>query len=121
MRNIAKYIDPKKIERIILTHCHHDHTGAAVALREATGGKLAIDRHEVGALGDDLATLAHMFGRMSPECSPDDILDEGKVLDLGDGSSRSWRPQATPLEAYASTRRTPRFSSLGILPFQTET
>jgi hydroxyacylglutathione hydrolase len=84
LRNIAKYIDPKKIEMIVLTHCHHDHTGAAVAIREATGGKLVIDRHEVGALGDDLATLAHMFGRMSPECSPDDILDEGKVLDLGE-------------------------------------
>ena len=84
LRNIAKYMDPKKIEMIVLTHCHHDHTGAAVALREATGGKLAIDRHEVGALGDDLATLAHMFGRMAPECKPDEILTEGTVLNLGE-------------------------------------
>jgi len=84
LRNIERYIDPKKIEMIVLTHCHHDHTGAAVALREATGGKLAIDRHEVGALGDDLATLAHMFGRMAPECKPDEILTEGTVLNLGE-------------------------------------
>ena len=29
LKNIKKYIDPKKIEMIVLTHCHHDHSGAA--------------------------------------------------------------------------------------------
>ena len=122
LRNIAKYIDPKKIEIIVLTHCHHDHTGAAVALREATGGKLVIDRHEVGALGDDLATLAHMFGRTSPECSPDDILDEGKVLDLGEWKLEVMEtPGHSPGSICLYEKNTKVLFSLGILPFQTET
>ena len=27
LKNIKKFIDPEKIEMIVLTHCHHDHSG----------------------------------------------------------------------------------------------
>ncbi|MDD1731600.1 MAG: Metallo-beta-lactamase domain protein [Methanosaeta sp. NSM2] len=33
LRNIKKFIDPAKIEMIVLTHCHHDHSGAAPELK----------------------------------------------------------------------------------------
>ena len=35
---------------IVLTHFHHDHTGAADALRDATGARIAIHRREAHAL-----------------------------------------------------------------------
>ncbi len=44
LKNIKKYIDPKKIKTIVLTHCHHDHSGAAPELKEATGAKLLLKR-----------------------------------------------------------------------------
>ncbi len=84
LKNIKRHIDPKKIQTIVLTHCHHDHTGAAPALHEATGAKLMINAKEVGALGDDLATLAYMFGKLAPECTPDEGLVEGKIIDTGE-------------------------------------
>jgi hydroxyacylglutathione hydrolase len=84
LKNIARYLDPKKIETIVLTHCHHDHTGAAPTLHEATGAKLMINAKEVGALGDDMATLAYMFGKLAPECKPDESLVEGKIIDTGE-------------------------------------
>jgi len=84
LKNIKKYIDPKEIQMIVLTHCHHDHTGAAPAIKEATGAKLMIDKCEVGLLGDDLTTLAYLFGQLAPECRPDEVLTDGMVLDIGE-------------------------------------
>ena len=37
LRKIKKHIDPAKIEMIILTHSHHDHSGGVPRLKEATG------------------------------------------------------------------------------------
>lgn len=42
IKNIEKLIDPRRIEFIILTHCHHDHTAGIPALKEATGAKVLI-------------------------------------------------------------------------------
>ena len=83
LKNIKKYIDPKKIEMIILTHCHHDHSGAAPALKEATGAKILLCDKEVGCVGDDLTTVAYLFGQEAPEYKVDGLLTEGMVIDLG--------------------------------------
>jgi hydroxyacylglutathione hydrolase len=83
LRNIKKYIDPKKIEMIVLTHCHHDHSGAAPELKEATGAKLLLDRKEVGCVGDDLTTVAYLFGMEAPEYKVDDTLSDGMILNIG--------------------------------------
>jgi hydroxyacylglutathione hydrolase len=83
LKNIKKFIDPAKIEMIVLTHCHHDHSGAAPALKEATGAKLLLSEKEAGCVGDDLATVAYLFGQQAPEYRVDKSLKEGMVLDIG--------------------------------------
>ena len=83
LKNIQKYIDPKEIEMIVLTHCHHDHSGAAPQLKEVTGAKLLLSDKEVGCVGDDLTTVAYLFGQEAPEYKVDDTLKEGMVLDIG--------------------------------------
>ena len=84
LRNIKKFIDPAKIEMIVLTHCHHDHSGAAPELKAVTGARLLLSEKEEGAVGDDLATVAHLFGQQAPAYEVDETLKEGMVLDTGE-------------------------------------
>jgi len=84
LRNIKKLIDPQKIEMIVLTHCHHDHSGAAPELKAATGARLLLSEKEVGAVGDDLATVAYLFGQQAPSYQVDQTMKEGMVLDIGE-------------------------------------
>ena len=84
LRNIKKFIDPQKIEMIVLTHCHHDHSGAAPELKVATGARLLLSEKEVGAVGDDLASVAYLFGQQAPHYEVDQTLKEGMVLDIGE-------------------------------------
>ena len=84
LRNIKKLIDPAKIEKIVLTHCHHDHSGAAPELKAATGARLLLSEKEVGAVGDDLASVAYLFGQQAPHYEVDQTLKEGMVLDTGE-------------------------------------
>lgn len=83
LKNIKKYIDPQKIETIVLTHCHHDHSGAAPEIKEATGAKLMLSVKEVGCVGDDLTTVSYLFGQEAPEYKVDGTLSSGMVLDIG--------------------------------------
>lgn len=83
LKNIKKYIDPKDIEMIVLTHCHHDHSGAAPELKGATGAKLLLSEKEVGCIGDELTTVAYLFGMQAPEFKVDGTLKGGMTLDLG--------------------------------------
>jgi len=84
LKNIRKYIDPTKIEMIVLTHCHHDHSGAAPRLLEATGARLLLSAKETGCVGDDLTTVAYLFGASAAEFKVDGTLSEGMILDLGE-------------------------------------
>lgn len=84
LRNIKKFIDPTRIEMIVLTHCHHDHSGGAPELKSATGAKLLLSEKEVGAVGDDLASVAYLFGQQAPAYQVDETLKEGMVLDIGE-------------------------------------
>jgi len=84
LRNIKKLIDPQKIEIIVLTHCHHDHSGAAPELKAATGARLLLSEKEVEAVGDDLASVAYLFGQQAPHYEVDQTLKEGMVLNTGE-------------------------------------
>jgi len=88
LKNIKKIIDPGKIEMIVLTHCHHDHSGAAPALKEATGARLLLSEKEAGAVGDDMASVAYLFGQQAADYKVDETLREGMVLDTGEWKLR---------------------------------
>jgi glyoxylase-like metal-dependent hydrolase (beta-lactamase superfamily II) len=88
LKNIKNFIDPGKIEMIVLTHCHHDHSGAAPALKEATGARLLLSEKEAGAVGDDMASVAYLFGQQAADYKVDETLKEGMVLDTGEWKLR---------------------------------
>jgi glyoxylase-like metal-dependent hydrolase (beta-lactamase superfamily II) len=83
LKNIRKYIDPQKIGTIVLTHCHHDHSGAAPEIKEATGAKLLLSEKEAGCVGDDLTTVSYLFGQEAPEYKVDGTVSNGMILDIG--------------------------------------
>ena len=96
LKNIKKFIDPAKIELIVLTHCHHDHSGAAPALKEATGARLMLSEKEVGCIGDELASVAYLFGQQAPEYKVDETLKEEIKTDqlLSKIAERALNPKA---------------------------
>jgi len=68
--NISEVLPPEvKIEYLLLTHCHYDHTGGAEAVRNRYGCRIAA--HELDAVylenGDSTLTAANWYGaRMNP-------------------------------------------------------
>lgn len=48
----------KKIDKILLTHIHRDHSGGAIALKKRCGAKLGISRSRAGFLGGEDFTYA---------------------------------------------------------------
>ena len=82
--NVEEVIDPREIEFIILTHCHHDHTAAVPALKEATGAKVLIGEGEVCDIGDDVATGSYRYGDDPAEFGVDGTLEEGDIISLGE-------------------------------------
>ena len=66
----AEAMGGKKIEKILLTHIHRDHTGGALALKKRCGAKIGIFRGRAGYLGgEDFAygdgeTIAYDGGKL---------------------------------------------------------
>lgn len=86
LKNVEELIDPRKIEFIILTHCHHDHTAGVPAIKEATGAKVLIGEGEVCEIGDDVATGSYLYEEDPAEFGVDGTLEEGDVINLGEWS-----------------------------------
>ena len=57
-------VDPARIQTLLLTHCHFDHTGGAAEFRDHTGCQIVA--HELDAVyletGDDQVTAAAWYG-----------------------------------------------------------
>lgn len=97
------------LQLIMLTHFHYDHVGAADALREATGARVAIHHGDADALraGGQLNVIARrplgrilapsvMRGLKAP-LTPDLELDDEEDLTRHGGLGRSfWTPGHTP-------------------------
>jgi len=84
IKNIERYLDPHEVEQIVLTHCHHDHSAAVPSIQKATGARVLIHKEEACLIGDELTTLAYLFGENAPEWKADVELEDGMVLDLGE-------------------------------------
>jgi glyoxylase-like metal-dependent hydrolase (beta-lactamase superfamily II) len=85
MANLKGIINPEKIESVILSHRHYDHTGGAKSLSEALSAELLIHENAAAALrqGDDITTAASAFGKAFPKHEVREI-KEGDVIDCGD-------------------------------------
>jgi glyoxylase-like metal-dependent hydrolase (beta-lactamase superfamily II) len=87
--NISAVLPPTvKIEYLLLTHCHYDHTGGAEAVRRQYG--CAIAAHQLDAVylekGDNRVTAASWYGtRMEPLQIDYKIGSSREIIKIGNG------------------------------------
>jgi hydroxyacylglutathione hydrolase len=93
VRRIIGYVNkmnrkPSEITRIVLTHCHIDHTGSAQQLKELTNAKVAVHREDAQFVAGEKAqpsprgAVGILFKVFSPffkprPVRPDIVLDDG--------------------------------------------
>jgi hydroxyacylglutathione hydrolase len=65
LEELSRIVPLRKVERIVLTHCHYDHLGGAAEFQKATGAKVYL--HEAEAIpimaGDSSLAISGMFGQ----------------------------------------------------------
>jgi glyoxylase-like metal-dependent hydrolase (beta-lactamase superfamily II) len=130
----AEAMGVKKIEKILLTHIHTDHTGGALALRKRCGAKLGIHRSRKGYLGgedfqyddNDLISFGggelrvlHTPGHESGHCcfyeSSDKVLFSGDNI-LGYGTAVIHPPDGNMTDYMQTLERLLGFEMSLILP-----
>ncbi|MFB7863000.1 MBL fold metallo-hydrolase [Streptomyces sp. NPDC056069] len=102
-------LDPSRIRRIVLTHCHRDHVGSAQELADRFGAEIlahALDapvvRGELPVPAPDLLDWEkplYAHGLTVPEAPPtrvDRELADGEELGFGDGAVAVHTPGHTP-------------------------
>lgn len=77
---LEKHIQPGRLETIILTHCHYDHSGGAGAVAATTGAKIAIHKDDAPLLTSAQASASGLFGEKAPDILPDILLRGGEVF-----------------------------------------
>lgn len=77
---LEKHIQPRRLETIILTHCHYDHSGGAGTVAAFTGAKIAIHREDAPFLNNARASAAQLFGKSAPHILPDILLSGGEIF-----------------------------------------
>lgn len=84
-KNLSKLgLKPSDVELVIDTHCHFDHAGGNADF-VSSGSELAIHELEAGFLrkGDQLVTLAGLFGRKLEPIEVNRELHNGERITLG--------------------------------------
>ncbi|MFF5703181.1 MBL fold metallo-hydrolase [Streptomyces sp. NPDC012794] len=100
---------PERLERIVLTHCHRDHVGAAGELAVRWGARVLAHRLDAPVVrGErpvpepvllDWEVPLYAHGLTAPEAPPtwvDGELEDGDVLDFGGGAVVVHAPGHTP-------------------------
>lgn len=87
---ILEALGERKLDAIVITHAHYDHTGAAAALREATGASViaCVDDADQVENPGDLGT-----SRRAIPCPVDRRVKHGDVVGVG---NMRWKVIATP-------------------------
>ena len=72
-----------KLKYIYLTHCHGDHFGGILELKNKKGGKILIHRDDAEGLYNHSISLTYYIGMDDIELEADSRLDEGDMIHLG--------------------------------------
>ncbi|MEV0415677.1 MBL fold metallo-hydrolase [Streptomyces sp. NPDC050448] len=102
-------LSPERLERIVLTHCHRDHIGAADELAGRWGAEVVAHRLEAPVIRGELPVPEPVLldwelplyehGLTVPEAPPtrvDREVGDGEVLPFGDGAVVVHAPGHTP-------------------------
>lgn len=73
-----------KLKYIYITHCHADHTGAVVSLKNTCGGKILIHRSESENINNPAVTLNYYIGMPDIELETDSRIDDNDLIHIGD-------------------------------------
>ncbi len=84
-------LNPHDIKYILLTHGHIDHMGAAKALRELTGAKIALGKEDRDYANGilDLSYAKELDMEFSETFEPDLLLSDGDEIRLGNTAVRA--------------------------------
>ncbi len=90
---VLKFLEDNsdKQRLILLTHCHFDHIGGALWLREKTGVEVAIGEGDAYALSDPEANLSESFGMPLRAFYADTVLLDGEEKTVGDISFKVFK------------------------------
>ena len=72
-----------KLKYIYLTHCHGDHFGAIIELKNRKGGKVLIHRDDAEGLYNPAISLTYYIGMDDIELEADSRVDEGDIIHVG--------------------------------------
>ncbi|MFK0220302.1 MBL fold metallo-hydrolase [Streptomyces vinaceus] len=102
-------LDPERLERIVLTHCHRDHVGAAEELAGRWGAQVVAHRLDAPVIRGELPVPEpvlldwelplYAHGLTVPEAPPtrvDREVEDGEVLPFGGGAVVVHAPGHTP-------------------------
>ena len=73
----------EKLKYIYLTHCHGDHFGGIVKLKEEKGGKVLIHREDSEGLYNHNISLTGYIGMQDIELEADSRVDDGDLIHVG--------------------------------------
>lgn len=82
---IKEYADTRslKIEGILLTHGHYDHTGATKSLQNMTGAKIYATANCTD-IANSYKSMAFAFGAIINKFTTDVVVKEGDIITIGD-------------------------------------
>jgi len=88
---ILEALGGRKVDAIVLTHGHWDHTGAAADLREATGAPVIASSTEAPSINGEVAPPPRSVH--AAVCPVDRTVEDGDVLTIG---NMDWQVMLTP-------------------------
>lgn len=89
-QQILQAIDDRPVKDIVITHRHHDHVGAAHALREATGAPVIASAIDAPAIAGEVSLDA---GTPFEHCPVDVRVEDRQVIEL---AGVPWSVMITP-------------------------